>query len=722
MLARDEKPQAVAQVGSPVAAAADSYLLGLSREDIILYVAAFVVCLIGAWGIWFSLDLAEAGLVLVSGIVIGFAVSIWARKTKEPLLYSMIFLGAALAIMLLMRLTGVEQTPWAQTYVSLFSDPTQTAVASMSLVLISSAFVLISRSSLTFVIVPVLSLFGLLGALLEAKIVAGFLVFLFIGVFLLGFEHAIGLRENLGIKLSRRSVDWLPREQLLVSAGFSVLVLLLALGMATLLMLIFSQYSAAGVLNIFSDNDLVKKMSETTLPQNSSSFNTTSNDYQVGRGPISLSDTPIMYVKADSPELWRQRAYDIYTGSGWKASGGEAAVTVNKLQDGKLSLAQFAPRTPNTRTIRQTYRLAKAFQSGIPAAAQPVAVNFNTDTALPASTVSVDRFGCLVRTDSILPPGYQYQIISYMPSMTGPPGDAWLDAVDRDRYLQVPWKAMKVADLVKQITRTGSTPREQMATVSDLLAYLQSDKFRYSLQAAAVPSDEDAASYFLFKSQEGYCDLFATAFAVMCRTADIPSRFVIGYGEGEPDPQTGEYVVKQADGHAWVEVFIAGYGWLTFDPTPAGAAAEALKQARAGPSWWARLMRHSRGKVIFAVLCSVVALSLAKSYWFNPWWRRKRWERQMYATMRGRLILFYDRMCRRLAKRGLIRHPWLTPLEYLHLLDKYSTKVGAAHQPAKELTRLFIASRYGPGEVSEETVAAARAALQRFERSLGRRR
>jgi transglutaminase-like putative cysteine protease len=30
----------------------------------------------------------------------------------------------------------------------------------------------------------------------------------------------------------------------------------------------------------------------------------------------------------------------------------------------------------------------------------------------------------------------------------------------------------------------------------------------------------------------------------------------------------GTYPVQSTDAHAWVEVFIEGYGWLSFEPTP----------------------------------------------------------------------------------------------------------------------------------------------------------
>ena len=54
----------------------------------------------------------------------------------------------------------------------------------------------------------------------------------------------------------------------------------------------------------------------------------------------------------------------------------------------------------------------------------------------------------------------------------------------------------------------------------------------------------------------------------MCRSIGIPAKYVTGYRVSEKNPQTGNYIVREKDAHAFVEVYIAGYGWMSFDPTP----------------------------------------------------------------------------------------------------------------------------------------------------------
>ena len=69
----------------------------------------------------------------------------------------------------------------------------------------------------------------------------------------------------------------------------------------------------------------------------------------------------------------------------------------------------------------------------------------------------------------------------------------------------------------------------------------------------------------------GYCEQFAAAMAVMARTLDIPSRVVWGFTPGsvETQPNGAEWiVVRDTNAHAWVELWMEPFGWVSFDPTP----------------------------------------------------------------------------------------------------------------------------------------------------------
>lgn len=76
---------------------------------------------------------------------------------------------------------------------------------------------------------------------------------------------------------------------------------------------------------------------------------------------------------------------------------------------------------------------------------------------------------------------------------------------------------------------------------------------------------------FLFQTRTGYCEHFASSFAVMMRMAGIPARIVTGYQGGYVNTIGDYLVVRQSDAHAWTEVWLDDRGWVRIDPTAAVA-------------------------------------------------------------------------------------------------------------------------------------------------------
>jgi hypothetical protein len=61
---------------------------------------------------------------------------------------------------------------------------------------------------------------------------------------------------------------------------------------------------------------------------------------------------------------------------------------------------------------------------------------------------------------------------------------------------------------------------------------------------------------------------------LMLRMDGIPARVGAGFQPTVYDPVSGTWQLRGLDAHAWVEVFLGGIGWVSFDPTPpAGAPA-----------------------------------------------------------------------------------------------------------------------------------------------------
>ncbi|MBF0470661.1 MAG: DUF3488 domain-containing protein [Gammaproteobacteria bacterium] len=105
------------------------------------------------------------------------------------------------------------------------------------------------------------------------------------------------------------------------------------------------------------------------------------------------------------------------------------------------------------------------------------------------------------------------------------------------------------------------------ALVRHALQLLVEEAFYYS--RTPPPLGANAVDQFLFESRRGFCEHYAAAFVTVMRAAGLPARVVTGYQGGELNP-VGEYlIVRQADAHAWAEVWLEGRGWTRVDPTAA---------------------------------------------------------------------------------------------------------------------------------------------------------
>lgn len=103
------------------------------------------------------------------------------------------------------------------------------------------------------------------------------------------------------------------------------------------------------------------------------------------------------------------------------------------------------------------------------------------------------------------------------------------------------------------------------AIVQRALTMFREQPFYYTRQPP--PLDEDPVDEFLFTTRRGYCEHFATAFVTLMRAAGIPARVVTGYQGGELNEMGGYLIVRQANAHAWAEVWLSGRGWVRVDPT-----------------------------------------------------------------------------------------------------------------------------------------------------------
>ncbi len=130
------------------------------------------------------------------------------------------------------------------------------------------------------------------------------------------------------------------------------------------------------------------------------------------------------------------------------------------------------------------------------------------------------------------------------------------------------------ADLRAQPDMVEADPRMLAQAV---MKHINQAGYTYTL--APGEYGRDAVDEFWFDRKLGFCEHFASAFVVVMRALDVPSRIVTGYQGTDPVPQDGYWIVRQSNAHAWAEYWQPGQGWVRVDPT-AAVAPERVERGR----------------------------------------------------------------------------------------------------------------------------------------------
>ena len=127
----------------------------------------------------------------------------------------------------------------------------------------------------------------------------------------------------------------------------------------------------------------------------------------------------------------------------------------------------------------------------------------------------------------------------------------------------------RTQDWVQQlVAEIGDTPDRDRKLVQRLLAQLRTGGYTYTLDPGVYTGQ--AADEFWFDRKQGFCEHISAAFVIALRSAGVPARIVTGYQGGEANGMDGYWTVRQADAHAWAEVWLGEQdGWVRIDPTGA---------------------------------------------------------------------------------------------------------------------------------------------------------
>ncbi|MGH8944816.1 MAG: transglutaminaseTgpA domain-containing protein [Acidimicrobiia bacterium] len=145
------------------------------------------------------------------------------------------------------------------------------------------------------------------------------------------------------------------------------------------------------------------------------------------------------------------------------------------------------------------------------------------------------------------------------------------------RYTQLPDDIpATLTDIAREQTAGASTNFERAWLLQHW--FRDSGDFQYSTDVSTGHDSLDLEDWLTDDTSSnhriGYCEQFAATMAILGRTLGIPSRVVWGFTPGQVEPQAegpDVVVVRDTNAHAWVEMWMDGFGWVSFDPTPRGA-------------------------------------------------------------------------------------------------------------------------------------------------------
>ena len=293
----------------------------------------------------------------------------------------------------------------------------------------------------------------------------------------------------------------------------------------------------------------------------------------------------------------------------------------------------------------------------------------------------------------------------------------------------------------------GRDWRREFAGDEDLMnhaiAWLRAQRFIYTLLPPAL--GRNSVDEFLFDTKRGFCEHFSSAFVVLMRAAGVPARVVTGYQGGDFNPLDGYVTVRQAEAHAWAEVFIEPRGWVRVDPTavsmpgrvdsgmansvPSGDPVPYLMRIDAA---WLKSLRYNWEAMTNRWNLWVLGYNTERQREFltrfgvaDADWRHLA---TLLVSAVGAIMLAllfwslkrlarpdpvqksWEAFCRKLAAAGVQRAPHEGPRDYT---ERAARQIPAAATAIDEVGKRYIELRYGNGP-SETEIAQLKKSVREF--------
>jgi transglutaminase-like putative cysteine protease len=480
-----------------------------------------------------------------------------------------------------------------------------------------------------------------------------------------------------------------------------------------------------------------------------------SNQVNLGDiGEIQTSSRPMMHIRMESaqavgPMKWRGAALIDFDGKRWTNPSRKPEII--PVENGHVVLAPPGLPPPGRR-INYHVELEALENDTLFFAGTPEILDLRAPVLYRSETSSF-------RLGHAVPQGFPYDVYSLLddpperaPVLYPPPV---LRLAEREVYLQLPALDSRIGELARSF---AAGEAGDLARARAIERHLRST-YGYTLE---LPDREvaDPLANFLFVRRKGHCEYFASSMAVMLRSLGIPSRLATGFQSGLYNPVSELWLVRASDAHSWVEAWIPGYGWTTFDPTPADPSANglalltrlALYLDAAETFWQEWVVTYDLARQGTLAYHMELGAQRAGIRWFDTaaavrsgweryvagWARRYGWQalgwaaglatlgfaagplvrlmgmrRRVERVRRGQAstadaTLLYQRMLHILHRRGYQKPPWFTPAEFARSLPR--TPLGDS---VGEFTATYNALRFGG---HAETAPRLSILLDRMER------
>jgi transglutaminase-like putative cysteine protease len=454
---------------------------------------------------------------------------------------------------------------------------------------------------------------------------------------------------------------------------------------------------------------------------------------------VDQSDRDAFTVDSTVPAYWRLTALDKFDGQIW-SSIGTYRPAGNKLPSTVVNKA-------TKREALQRFSVTGLSSIWLPAAYEP-------ERFADAQHIRYDADSASLLAEAASSDGLTYKVTSGVSVVTAEQLSAVRPVAPKDitsRYLELPTDfPQSVAALA---AKASGLDRARCATVRCTPAELTSQNLgpyqraralqdflraNYAYDLRVAPGhDIPALERFLFQTKRGYCEQFAGAFAAMARSVGLPSRVAVGFTPGDIQA-ANSFRVRGKHAHAWPEVYLDGYGWVAFEPTPGrgmpGAEAytgvtppplvnigvttpTTVPQTTGAPASAAtttsttqpaRNPAHSHGTalwrrlLVIALVLLVIGAVLGAAPLAHVWRRQRR--RAAAVTPGARVLLAWTEATERLAVAGHPKKRWETAAEYVRRVSRSTPR---SAEPLSVLAEETSAVTFSAAEPSREAATRA---------------